>query len=358
METIGVVTKDPATGGALRTLTELGQSAELILSDLTPAQVTCNVIPLWARGVGGSFGGLGFGNGPGVATVGLGLANFGAKGETMQSPKPASNIGMNYVAHNNADLDLQDQRADGRDAKCGQGRTSRPSAMERAMTPSSSGNGEHPIEELDVAMGSREHAAAQARRRSIAATIAVVGFLVITVAVFVKDNPFSNPYEIRALFKSATQLRDGSAVRLAGLDAGSVTHVEAGPHGGALVTMEITDPSVQIFRNARLAIAPRLALEGNFYVNVDPGSSAQPELADGETLPLIQTSVPVQLDQALGVFRASVRESLATTVHEFGAGLGPAAEGEPAKGKGGHEAKATTQEGRPYAKPLVGSITL
>ena len=68
---------------------------------------------------------------------------------------------------------------------------------------------------------------------------------------------------------------------------------------GAVVTMRIQDKGRRSTRDAQLKIRPRIFLEGNFFVDVSPGSPSAPELADGETIPVNQTATPVQLDQVL-----------------------------------------------------------
>ena len=48
-----------------------------------------------------------------------------------------------------------------------------------------------------------------------------------------------------------------------------------------------------------MKIRPRIFLEGNFFVDLKPGTPAAPTLDDGDTIPITQTSTPVQLDQIL-----------------------------------------------------------
>ena len=128
--------------------------------------------------------------------------------------------------------------------------------------------------------------AAEERRYLRVAAIAAALLVVATVGVFLKENPFASPYEIKGVFTTSNQLRSNSAVRIGGLDVGKVSKIEAGDGNTSVVTMEITDRDVPIRSDAELAIEPRLVLEGNFYVKVTPGSPGAPELADGGTVPL------------------------------------------------------------------------
>ena len=160
----------------------------------------------------------------------------------------------------------------------------------------------------------------RARRRShlrwgIAATI-VVAFA--AYAAFGGPLPQSGGYEVRAVLHSASELRPGAAVRIAGVHAGEVTGVERGPGTTALVTMKLRDAARPLHRDATLKVRPRLFLEGNFFVDLSPGSPSAPELADGGTIPLAQTATPVQLDQVLSALKADGREQLQELVRELG----------------------------------------
>ena len=75
-----------------------------------------------------------------------------------------------------------------------------------------------------------------------------------------------------------------------------------------------------------MKIRPRIFLEGNFFVDVSPGSPSAPQLHDGDRLPINQTSAPVQLDQVLSALQAPTRKDLQALLRELSSGL---------KGKGG-----------------------
>ena len=97
---------------------------------------------------------------------------------------------------------------------------------------------------------------------------------------FTKFNPFANPYELTAVFDDANNLKPNSPVRIAGVEVGKVTKVEAVEEGkgAAKVTMEIEDKGLPIHEDAELKIRPRIFLEGNFFVDLQPGSPSAPEL--------------------------------------------------------------------------------
>ena len=58
----------------------------------------------------------------------------------------------------------------------------------------------------------------------------VLTLVVIVVAAyfgFTKANPFANPYELSAVVTDAQNLKRGAPVRIAGVEVGKVTKIEA-----------------------------------------------------------------------------------------------------------------------------------
>ena len=67
-------------------------------------------------------------------------------------------------------------------------------------------------------------------------------------------------------------------MRIAGVEVGKVTKVEPLHEGceGALVTMRIDKHGLPLHDDATFAIRPRIFLEGNFFVDLSPGSPSAP----------------------------------------------------------------------------------
>jgi phospholipid/cholesterol/gamma-HCH transport system substrate-binding protein len=154
-------------------------------------------------------------------------------------------------------------------------------------------------------------------------TLVLLG--VLSYFGFTKANPFANPYEFEAVFRTASNLQPNSPVRIAGIDIGKVKSVEAvdDATGGARVTMEVEDEGLPIHEDAQLKIRPRIFLEGNFFVDLQPGSPSAPELEDGGTIPMQQTAAPVQFGDVLNALQSDTREDLKTFLEEYGdKGLG------------------------------------
>jgi phospholipid/cholesterol/gamma-HCH transport system substrate-binding protein len=158
----------------------------------------------------------------------------------------------------------------------------------------------------------------------------VIGAVVIaTVCYFVFGGslPFSGqPFQLKAVVTSQTQLHIPSPVRIAGVDVGEVTSVQRiqGSQAG-LVTMSINPNGLPIHADATMRIRPRIFLEGNFYVDLQPGTPSAPVLKSSATLPAANTSGPVQLDRVLSALNSNSRTNLETLLR----GLGAALDGEP-----------------------------
>jgi ABC-type transporter Mla subunit MlaD len=139
---------------------------------------------------------------------------------------------------------------------------------------------------------------------------------------FTKDVPFTGGFQVKAVFTSANSIRSDSPVRIAGVNVGKVLDVERYKNtSSALVTMEIDDNGLPMHKDAQMKIRPRIFLEGNFFVDVRPGTPSSPELKDGEIVPVTQTSTPVQLDQVLTSLQYSSREDLQNLLQGLGTAL-------------------------------------
>ena len=101
-------------------------------------------------------------------------------------------------------------------------------------------------------------------------------------------------------------------MRIAGVDVGKVKTVEAagGRRDAAVVTMEINKHGLPIHKDATAKIRPRIFLEGNFFVDLKPGTPARAELDDGDTIKITSTATPVQLDEVLTALQSDTREDL------------------------------------------------
>jgi phospholipid/cholesterol/gamma-HCH transport system substrate-binding protein len=155
-----------------------------------------------------------------------------------------------------------------------------------------------------------------------------IGLAVVVAVVylaFAQNVPFvGGGYELKAVFENAASVQPRSPVRIAGVQVGEVKGVEPvgdGDADTAVVTMEIDDVGLPIHEDAELKVRPRIFLEGNFFVELRPGSPSARELDSGATVPVAQTSSPVQIDQVLTTLQSDPRADLQTVVQELGGAL-------------------------------------
>ena len=165
--------------------------------------------------------------------------------------------------------------------------------------------------------------------------VGIIAIIVITIATFFafsRFNPFASPFKVVATFESANNLQSKSPVRIAGVEVGKVKKVEPieGSGGAARVEMEILDRGLPIHEDAEMKVRQRIFLEGNFFVDVYPGTPSSPVLKDGGEIPVNQTSTPVQFGQILTALQSDTRDDLQTLLEEYGElGLGYGREVDP-----------------------------
>jgi ABC-type transporter Mla subunit MlaD len=101
---------------------------------------------------------------------------------------------------------------------------------------------------------------------------------------------------------------------------GTVSSIKRDGHTG-LVTMNIGANGLPIHEDATAKIRPRIFLEGNWFVELQPGSPSARILRSGATLPVTQTSDPVQLDQVLDALNTDTRANLQDFLIGYGDAL-------------------------------------
>jgi phospholipid/cholesterol/gamma-HCH transport system substrate-binding protein len=145
--------------------------------------------------------------------------------------------------------------------------------------------------------------------------------LLVTYLSFAKDVPLINePYEIKAAFRDSAGIKPSSPVRIAGVEVGEVRKVEHTRPGAqsATLTLAIRDKGRPVRADASAKIRPRIFLEGNFFVDLAPGSAGAQELDDGATIPASRTTTPVQFDQVLSALKSDTRNDLRQVFTEVG----------------------------------------
>jgi phospholipid/cholesterol/gamma-HCH transport system substrate-binding protein len=154
-----------------------------------------------------------------------------------------------------------------------------------------------------------------------------VGLFVVLLIIFgfymafAKQLPFTGGgYEVSATFQNAANIRTKSPVRIAGVNVGEVKSVERVGENSR-VTFTVTNEGRPIHTDAFVKIRPRIFLEGNFFLDVDPGSPSRPELASDGSIPIGHTATAVQLDEVLTALQSPVRQNLRDLLEGFGTAL-------------------------------------
>lgn len=129
-------------------------------------------------------------------------------------------------------------------------------------------------------------------------------------------------FTLRAELESGKSLvpGQGQTVTVAGVEVGEVSGV-ALRRGRAVVSMRIEPGRARLFRDATALVRPRTGLE-DMVVELGVGTPAAGPLPRGATLPISQTTSPVQLDQVLGSLDADTRDQLVSLVTGGGRALG------------------------------------
>jgi ABC-type transporter Mla subunit MlaD len=162
------------------------------------------------------------------------------------------------------------------------------------------------------------------RWRPSNALIAVIFLLIFTIGpylAFTGHVPFTSyGYQLEATFSNGVNISTNSPVRIAGVDVGRVIGVER--DGDATrVTFTVEDEGRPVHEDAFAAIRPRIFLEGNFFVDLAPGSPSAPELDSGDAIGVSHTSTWVQIDEVLTALQAPVRADLSRLLQSYGTAL-------------------------------------
>jgi virulence factor Mce-like protein len=103
-------------------------------------------------------------------------------------------------------------------------------------------------------------------------------------------------YRVKAEFTRAVGVYPGAAVRVLGIDVGSITDVEP-VEDRVIVTMDV-DQDTTLPADATATIVP-VSVLGERYVQLAPVYDGGPTLEPGSTIPVERTSVPAEIDELL-----------------------------------------------------------
>ncbi len=165
------------------------------------------------------------------------------------------------------------------------------------------------------------------RARAFRATViklsafVVVMILVMTglVMIFSRYQP-GRTDSYSALFTSASAMKSGSKVQIAGVEVGVVDSVRLNRDNVAEVKFSV-NRDFPLPKSARVLIR-YLNLTGDRYIELQPGTGAPGDyLAAGAQIPISQTEPAMDLDNLLGGFKPLFRTMSGEQVNELSAAL-------------------------------------
>jgi ABC-type transporter Mla subunit MlaD len=181
--------------------------------------------------------------------------------------------------------------------------------------------------------------------------IVIAIIAVVTYLVFANDIPFTRPYQVKVVVATATSVTAGSPVRIAGVTVGEVQKVEqVGDQTTTVLTVNMSDRGLPLYKDAQVKVRPRIFLEGNFFLDLKPGTPGAAKIPDGGTIPVSQTTAPVQIDQVLTSLQADTRKNLQRLVR----GYGDAIDAKPLPGE--DRTQDPSVRGKTAAEALSGSL--
>jgi phospholipid/cholesterol/gamma-HCH transport system substrate-binding protein len=178
------------------------------------------------------------------------------------------------------------------------------------------------LPERDTRQGANKKGRFNWRPSNVA--IAIVFILIFTIGpylAFTKHVPFTSyGYELHATFANSANIAKNSPVRVAGVEVGKVIATERDGNA-TTVSFTVDGAGRPIHDDAFAAIRPRIFLEGNFFVELDPGSPSAPDMDSGATIPVSHTSTAVQIDEVLTALQSPTRADLSRFLESYGTAL-------------------------------------
>ena len=155
--------------------------------------------------------------------------------------------------------------------------------------------------------------------------VGAMAVLLLMVGVFLAYNandglPFVPTRELKVDIASGSDLVIGNEVREGGFRVGLISDMQAvrlrSGQVGAQLTLQLDQAHGNVPRDSTASIRPRSVL-GLKYIDLHTGTSRK-LFADGATMPISQTSVPVQFEDVFQAFDAKTRSAIDKNLVGFG----------------------------------------
>ena len=160
--------------------------------------------------------------------------------------------------------------------------------------------------------------------------LAILGLVVVALAatwIIVQNQRLripvleERPFELKAELETAQAVTpgQGQTVRVAGVRIGDIADVSY-DEGVAVVTMDIDQEFLPIYKDATILLRPKTGLK-DMFLELDPGTQAAGEYDEGDTIPVANTAPDVNLDEVLEFLDSDTRAYLRLLLVGGGEGL-------------------------------------
>ncbi|MCW2958222.1 MAG: Mammalian cell entry related domain protein [Solirubrobacterales bacterium] len=171
--------------------------------------------------------------------------------------------------------------------------------------------------------GERGRPASFTHGRPFMVSLGLAGVLAAVTLLYVgynspKSIPGRSYYTVNAQFKNADNLTASYQVRIGGELVGQVLRPRV-ENGLGVVDLQLKPEVGPLLSDTTLKVRPRSPV-GVRFVELHPGTTGTP-LKEGGTIPAANTSVTVQIDEALATFDADHRKKTQQLLNELGKGF-------------------------------------
>ena len=164
--------------------------------------------------------------------------------------------------------------------------------------------------------------------RDFAAILVLAAIALGTLAYILNEQRFRIPFLEEAPFELEAELANaqgvmpgqGQTIRVAGMRVGDLGEVTL-ENGVAVVKLELDAKYDDLVRaDATALLRPRTGLK-DMFLELDPGTRAEPPLEEGESIPVVNTAPDVNPDEILSVLDDDTRDYLRLLLTGAGGGL-------------------------------------
>ncbi|MFN2462556.1 MAG: MlaD family protein [Candidatus Dormibacteria bacterium] len=152
----------------------------------------------------------------------------------------------------------------------------------------------------------------------VALSSSILSFMAVKMGGPCLSVPFTAPAcrTVSVEFKDASGLLHSNDLRLAGIQVGQVTAINA-KKNYAVATVEIENRFMPVYKDAHAIVRPKNLL-GETYVEIERGTPSAGEIQGGDTIPLANTITPVQVDEVLNALDPNTRQKLGIVINALG----------------------------------------